>query len=290
MISNTPSDDTATTGRSVLLRTLVTSFAITAVLGATALFLDGKVGLEKTLTSLVFPLGSIWVLSAGWLLQSLLNGLKRSHWVPGCLWIALTACSSSTVVDPFTQYLESQVACFKPDTDPPLDALVVLGGGTSRGPGRAQASSSGDRVVYAAQLYHQGKTQRLITCGESHRPNQSHLGPAQETVEIWTALNIPPQAIDRLPGHNTYREIMALKRLMASEFAGRRVGILTSATHLPRALRLAQANNVGPLIPVAADYRWYARPKAFYECLPNAEALAQFSRCQKEIMARLVRR
>ena len=180
---------------------------------------------------------------------------------------------------------------FRPGQDPPLDVIVVLGGGTSSGPGRAQAGESGDRVLYAAQLYLQGQTAHLITTGEAQTVRGvQRPGPAQETVEIWTQLGIPASDISTLPGLNTYQEMLALKPALDADWSGRRVGLLTSATHLPRALRLAADQGLTDLIPLAADHRWVDRPKSIQECLPSAAALAQFTRCQKEFLARLVSR
>ena len=77
---------------------------------------------------------------------------------------------------------------------------------------------------------------------------------------------------------------------MGDKLAGKSVGILTSASHLPRAMRLAKARGLDDLIPLAADYRVTSSPKTFMSYIPSAGALDQFSRSQREIIARLVNR
>lgn len=252
--------------------------------------LHGKTGLEKILTLLSFPVGLMWLGLTGWVIHRL--GQRRWQAAVGaaCAWLLFTLLGSSPVSNALMRVLESRESSFQPGIDPDLDVLVVLGGGTRQGPNRAQAARSGDRVVLAAQLYLQGRAKRLITTGDSTPGlGGQRTGPQQHSIEIWRGLGIDEAAIGRLSGVNTYQEIQSLKALRA-ELAGQRVGLLTSAYHLPRAMRLARAAGLNELIPVAADYQSHVESYALVDLLPSAGAFDQIARCQHEILAYFVSR
>ncbi len=188
------------------------------------------------------------------------------------------------------RYLESIETVYQPGMDPPLDALMVLGGGTSAGPNRAEAANAGDRVLFAAQLYLQGNTHELLTSGSRLSESQSEPTTAIQATEIWNKLAIPPAAITQLEGENTFAEIQSLKSLMAERGSGQRIGLLTSAWHLPRAMRLARVAGLPNLIPVAADHEVRIEPRPIWQYLPSAENLERLERVQREMLARLVAR
>lgn len=289
---HTKSDPKLVRRTSPLVRTLLASLLLGGLLAGAGFLLHGPSGLEKTITKLVMPLGLSWLLLTGWILQSVWLGAWRTALLPSLLWILVTATSCEPISKQLTRYLESQISPTTLSRERPLDVVVVLGGGTNQGRTRAQAASSGDRVLYAAQLFHQGYTKQLITTGSATETllGESSPDPSAQTIEIWTALGVPREAIQTLPGINTYREIESLSKAMESELAGKQIGVLTSATHLPRAMRLAEARGLNTLIPIAADYRGATQDYRFQDFLPSADSLAQFSRCQHEIMAGFVGR
>ncbi|HBE66903.1 MAG TPA: hypothetical protein DDW52_02010 [Planctomycetaceae bacterium] len=216
-------------------------------------------------------------------LAAIANNARRTGFsLLGCS-VVLWFCGTSFLPNLLINSLEQSVAeVFEPEQDPPLDDLVVLGGGTTENDRRAQTASSGDRVVYAAQLYHQGHAKRLITTGS---PMGGRFGrkanPSEQTIDIWTKLAIPKSDISTLPGINTYQEIESVAGLPSDVLAGR-VGILTSAWHLPRALRLARSRDL-EVIPVAADYR--GLPRVRVGIVPTANNLQQLTQAQHEYMA-----
>ncbi len=276
---------------SISLRSsLLWAAAIALLLVALGFYFHGKIGAEKALTALVMPVGAIWLLLGGWMAQHAVRREVKQMLLPAGLWTLLTLCGSGPTSGFCLRYLETREVVFVPETDPALDVLVVLGGGTREGPERSEVASSGDRVVYAAQLFIGGYARRLITTGQAMDGLMGpRSDPSKQTIEIWTALGIPNESIDSLGGYNTFQEIENLKRRMP-EMKGQRVGILTSAFHLPRAMRLARAAGLDDLIPVAANHRANYQSLSFTAYLPSAEGLAEFSRCQREFMARLISR
>jgi uncharacterized SAM-binding protein YcdF (DUF218 family) len=154
-------------------------------------------------------------------------------------------------------------------------------------------------VLYAAQLFVTGRARRLITTGSViHEKFGSQSSPATQTLEIWRGLGVSEESIDTLPGINTAAELQALAEQIAATQQGDslsqsgplRVGLLTSAWHIPRAMRLARAAGLPDLIPVAADHKTRLQPQAIWDYVPSADSFFRLERCQKEFMARLVSR
>ena len=248
---------------------------ILAVCTSIGYYFHGRIGLEKVLTRFAYPLGAGWLLLAAWTFQFLLAFRIRSALIPLVCLIGLTLSSISPTVDLVVRYLEGQVEAYDPTSGEQLDAIVVLGGGTQEGPTRAEANHSGDRVLYAAQLYLQGHVRQLIsTGGNAIQPmlGEEIRGPADMTVEIWTKLNIPEEDIIVLDGLNTAQEFEAIKSHFESTELPARLGVLTSATHLSRAMRLAKNAGLSGLFPIAANHLAKQRStKTFADCLPAAE-------------------
>jgi uncharacterized SAM-binding protein YcdF (DUF218 family) len=275
---------------SPLLGTVLIAGLVAIALIVIATGVHGKVGLEKTVTFCVKPFGGFWLLFTGYCWQ---NFVRRKNVLSGLGilgWLVLTAAASGPVSGRLVQYLESRIEPPSLSADKPLGAVLVLGGGTGDAPHRAQVTAAGDRVVYGAQLYHEGKTRKLITSGQGIAiGSQEVRGPAMQTVEIWTKLGVPREAIITLDGINTYKELESLQALMDGALAGEPVGLLTSALHLPRAMRLAKARGL-EVVPIAADYRYQNRPFTVMDYLPGASALRDLEAAEHEVIAALVNR
>jgi len=281
---------TSTPRNSQLARTLASVLFFAGLLVMLAYFFDGKTGAEKTVTQLCFPVGLIWLLLTACLFHLMWCG----HWgrasLAGVGWLLFSVLGSAPGAHSCIRSLEYQFTSFAPGIDEELDFLVVLGGGTSQGPQRAQAGNRGDRLVLAAQLFHQGHAKRLITTGDSTAAfGKVRSNPRGHTLEIWHHLGIAPEHIGELNGINTYQEIQSLK-LLREEFPAARIGLLSSAFHLPRALRLAQAAGMSDLIPVGADYQAQVEPYLFVDFIPSALSFDQVARSQHEYMAALFAR
>jgi uncharacterized SAM-binding protein YcdF (DUF218 family) len=220
-----------------------------ALLSTPSLFI-----LQKVVSRLAMPPGLLWL--------ALLVGLAVAfHHAAGYRWALLgftviyTLAGNVWIGSTLLHRLEAQVQ-YAP-LEVPLDALWVLGGGTSLRPdGSPQLGPAGDRVTSAARLYHQGKVKRLLASGTSvagiQQAHARDLGA--ETATIWRELGVPAAAIQTVPGpRNTLEELAALSALVQTH-RWARVGLLTSAWHLPRALRHAHRHQL-VVIPVGSDFR-----------------------------------
>lgn len=238
---------------------------------------------------LVQPIGLGWLCYTAWI--TLWAYLQRGQhcYRHILLWCIIMLLTTSPLSGWCVKRLEAVNQEYDPQRHGDLDVLVVLGGGTRQGPLRAELAGDGDRVMYATQLFFQGHAKHLIATGDA-TPGVSRdvTSPREQTIEIWQQLKIPAEAISTIAGLNTYQEIQSLKAIWP-EIGHLRVGLLTSASHLPRAMRLARAQGL-ELIPVPADHDHSDQPLTFLDFIPSAGPLNQLAACQHEWMAWLVNR
>ncbi len=229
--------------------------------------------LAKFLGMLAMPTGLLWLGLLGatawaWRRQ---RGLGRFL---AALTVLFTLAGNLQLGHALMGRLERQVPPF-PDRDAPLEALFVLGGGTELDTaGAPLLGPSGDRVARAAQLWHSGRVRRLVASGAgSGGAHPRNLGA--ETRALWLGLGVPATAISMIeePCLNTRQEIRAYGRLRRKE-GWQRVGLLSSAWHLPRALALAQREGLA-MVPVPADQQGRIPPWQLWHLVPQEEGFRQ---------------
>lgn len=276
-------------GQIAFQRLLLTAVILGSLFVAMGLFAGGKSGAEKTIIRLTQPIGFGWLVLTAFCVQfSWVNGIRKAG-IPWLIWFVMMLVTTAPFAEWCVGRIESSVDAYRPERDGPLAAVVVLGGGTHEGPWRAELATAGDRVMYAAQLYLQNHTARLITTGDSSPGiSRDQSSPREHTIQIWKQLKIPEEAIGSLQGQNTYQEIQSLKMIF-DQFQGGRVGLLTSAMHLPRAMRLAKAQGLD-VVPLAADHICTSQPLTYLDFIPSAGPLNLLAACQHEFMAWFVGR
>ena len=166
--------------------------------------------------------------------------------------------------------------------------MIVLGGGTTTAPdGRGQLSRAGDRLRVAARLFHAERTPQLVVTGEHIAEISPGDGdPCQESAEILGQLLVPKDQIIQLPGRSTFEEIAAVAEWSERHPEFRRLGLITSAWHMPRALRLAEARGL-ELEPLPADFCGHRRPWTILSAIPNADGVILTQLALKEVLAGL---
>jgi uncharacterized SAM-binding protein YcdF (DUF218 family) len=140
---------------------------------------------------------------------------------------------------------------------PAVEVIVVLGGGTEPSqPPRpiTEINGAGDRVLYAAHLYHEGKSQLLLLTGGNIDYVGSRLvTPAQDMAELFSMLGVPPQALWLQPySRNTYEDAL-FSAQMLEEAGIQRILLVTSALHMPRSVALFEAQGL-EVIPAPTDF------------------------------------
>jgi uncharacterized SAM-binding protein YcdF (DUF218 family) len=254
--------------------------------------------LSKFLPPLVYPLGLAILLI---LLALLLHKRKRLRITTEILALFLLLLASNRwIAVSLARSLEWQ---YLPAGDiPSADAIVLLGGGTEPAlPPRPQAevNSAGDRVLYAAKLYHQGKAPAILASGGDITWLENSVStPAGDMENILQTLGVPAQAVwleDR--SQNTYENALYSAAILKQKGITR-VILVTSAMHMPRSMALFRAQGMDP-IPAPADFvvtrsGWAelsANPTAFLvNILPSASSLSLTTNVLKEYIGMLAYR
>jgi len=214
-------------------------------------------------------------------------------------WLVLTLGGNTWVSGMLARSLEAPYQDTNVLELEPMDVVVVLGGGTNtRLNGTPQAAASGDRITVAASLYHGGITNRLVCTGsQTFRSSPADLHPREEATAILMSLGVPKDALLEMRGNNTSEEMESLKKWLAENEAkndaeassSQRVGIVTSAWHMKRAMRLANDNGL-EVIAVPADF--YSEPFVPTPgwVIPSGHNLDLTAILVKEYLARIVGR
>jgi uncharacterized SAM-binding protein YcdF (DUF218 family) len=202
----------------------------------------------------LYPLGVASLL----LIITLIMIWRKSGWsaVPVVLALATILLSSNAwTTNQITKSLEWQNI---PQGDlPTAEAIVLLGGATRSKsyprPG-VDLSERGDRVVYAAQLYKQGKAPLMIISGgridwkDYGQPESSDI-----TTILTNDLGVPATAIIEEPDSlNTYENAINVQKILADRQI-KKVLLVTSAFHMPRSLRIFRKLKID-VIPAPSDY------------------------------------
>lgn len=261
-------------------------------------FVSGGTMVEKMLTGLASPVGFVWLALMGMVYFCM---LLRQTWpaMIGLLcWLVLTAGGNTFISQMLARSLESKYQDIKISELEPFDYVVVLGGGTNTNlSGRAQTNFDGDRVVVAAKMFHAGQAKNLICTGtQTFNTTPLDMHPREESAEILYSLNVPKQFVFQMKGDNTSQELENLKmwidqRRIVKPGNGSvpRIGILTSAWHLTRAMRLADDNGLD-VKPIPACFLSAPYAPSPNMVIPSADNLGISARMIKEYLARLVGR
>lgn len=236
--------------------------------------------LSKFLPPLVYPLGfvSLLLFTQFWL-------KKRPHLQRALLWLAcglLWLASNRWVANGLVYSLERQR--MPPAILPNADVIVTLGGGTNAAdaprpiPGLNEA---GERMVYAAYLYKQGKAPEILVSGGTITLLGNTASEASAMNFFLEMMQIPKTAIiweDQ--SLNTYENALYSKALLAPT-GKMRILLVTSAIHMPRSVLIFEQQGF-EVIPAPADFLitdadldWSRRPLSGWalEFVPQVEYL-----------------
>ena len=232
--------------------------------------------LQKVVAHLIMPAGLVWsaliVLTAmalvarRWRDGAVLAGLLVAYTLAGNVWFGCWLVGT----------IEREVLPAKRVDELPLfDAVFVLGGGTDLQPdGAPQFGGGGDRIAYAARLYLAGKANVLVASGLSLPGDDRNL--AAETHALWRGFGVDQRAIEVVNKGLITRDEIGLYQELAAKRGWRRIGLVSSAWHLPRALALCRAIGLA-VTPLPCDARSRPFPAWFVYLIPQDRG---FSRVQ----------
>lgn len=269
---------------------LLLTFVAALFVGAVGL-VSGPRMVERLLVALASPVGIVWCLL---ILMVYFCLLTRQAW-PALIgfagWLILTVAGNQFVANWLIGTLESPYQDVNVFELEPFDTVLVLGGGTNTTiQGNPQLSYSGDRVAMAARLHHAGMAKQLICSGtKTFRNSPQDMHMRDEAAELLVGLGVPNDSILRMEGENTSQEIANLKTWIDKSGTQGRIGVITSAWHLDRTMRLARANKI-ELTPIPADFLTTPITPSPSMVVPSPGNLLVTSRACREYLASLVGR
>lgn len=252
--------------------------------------------LENYLTVNALPVGLIW---NGAVVVALVH-LSRRRFARLAIVAALAIPFWTFGYAPLSRALVQTVEDEYPAKNPasfkePLRAILMLGGCANRLPnGRPQVNCEGQRIVATAEFWHAGKTEWIVTTGKRSEDENDQRDGSLIARDLLVGLGVPEEKILRIAGRNTAEEISSMSDLIESPPAPMadsegEVGLVTSAFHMPRAMKLAKTQGLD-VIPLPSGYRAGHRAWTPSDLVPNAEALHLNSILAREFLARLVGR
>jgi len=253
--------------------------------------------LSKLLPLFVYPLGlaSIMLLAA---LLSRRDSRATKILITTAL-IILWLCSTTGFSNFLARSLEWQ---YTPSSDiPTAQVIVLLGGGTEPAVAprpAAEVNGAGDRVLYAARLYKEGKAPLILLSGGNITwQNGGATTPAEDMAEIMDLLSVPAEALLlEIESLNTYENaVMAWEILVERDI--NRILLVTSAMHMPRSVGVFEKQGF-EVIPAPVDYSVTEEEPAengtngiagkLLDVIPQASALSLTTNAVKEYIGMLV--
>ncbi len=152
----------------------------------------------------------------------------------------------------------------------------MLGGGITAGPPTGpypDLGAAADRVWHAARLYHAGKAPRLILSGGRMAWQGERLSEADALRRFLTDLGVPAATLLSEDRSRSTRENARYSAELLQAHGFRRVLLVTSALHMPRALATFRAAGVDA-IPAPTDFEVLPEPFHPLRWLPDAQAHA----------------
>lgn len=204
------------------------------------------------------------------------------------LWVVATPLVATALAYP----LERRFPAVLAEQAPQADAIVLLGGGLSgaRPPVRPSFNLRGgaDRVWHAAALFKAGKASWLLVAGGNQPGTEGVEVEAEAMRSMLLTLGVPAAAI-RMEGLSRSTAENARQSLGLIRAVGaKRVLLVTSAMHMPRALRIFEAELSGSgvtLLPASTDVK--ALPDSLHPLgrwLPDADSLRTSTAALKEYL------
>lgn len=171
------------------------------------------------------------------------------------------------------------------------DVLVLLGGGVNLPDLPRQFAELGpgaDRLLLAHRLFNAGKTERIWLSGGNLLNDDGKQSEASLTKAILQSWGIPSEHILLEESSRNTAENALYFANAAEENQWESILLVTSASHMPRAMEQFQRLGIKP-VPLSADH-WVTReePRTVSLLIPQADALNRGSKAIREYIGRAV--
>lgn len=191
--------------------------------------------------------------------------------------------------------LEARYPPVPVEATPAADLILVLGGAVAAAQPPLQPhinlGSAADRVWHAGVLYRAGKARWVLLSG-GNQPGFEHVQPEAEAMrQLLRGMGVPDSAMRLDTRSQTTRENARYSMQIVRQLGVRRVLLVTSALHMPRALAIFRETfqDMGvTLIAATTDAEALGGERdPLSQWLPNANSLAWSTRAIKEYMGLL---
>jgi uncharacterized SAM-binding protein YcdF (DUF218 family) len=201
-------------------------------------------------------------------------------------------CGNGWLVGGLTKQLEWKY--LPSDPVPIADCILVLSGGVdSQIPPRPtiEIGEAGDRILYSAHLYRNGKAPLIICAGGSGTGGIRPRSYAEDMAELLQTLNVPQEVIIlETKSENTHEHSQNLMPIFQQR-GFKKILLVTSAMHMTRSIGVFKKQCPGiEFIPAPTDFRctekqtitpWYRKLVA---AIPTPKNLLNFSEVMHEYL------
>lgn len=228
--------------------------------------------LKKFLGGLLMPVPLVLLLLV-W--AALMLSRKKTRWTGAVFALLATALLFVSSYAPLTNQiiapLEQEYPAYQVASKP-ADYVAVLGHShvsSESQPLTSQLSPTGVvRVTEGIRIYRLNPGSKLVFTGYSANDSEP-VSYAEKSKQLAIALGVPKTDILTFDGaHDTAAEA----ELLATNFSNKRLVLVTTASHMPRAMLLC---NAAGLHPVPAPTNFLSKPVQSKLLFPNAKTLAK---------------
>ncbi|WP_409307484.1 envelope biogenesis factor ElyC [Pectobacterium sp. B1J-3] len=242
--------------------------------------------LKKFVGSLLQPLPLLLLLiGAGLLLLWFTRHQRMGKTLILISWLILTLFSIQPIADRLLLPLENRYPTWQAD-QPRADYIVVLGGGYTYNadwaPSSNLISNSLPRVTEGIRIYHANPGAKMIFTGAAAQGNP--ISSAQTAAWVAESLGVPSRDILLVDtARDTEEEAIGTAKIVGQQ----PFWLVTSANHLPRAMRFFQAEGLHPMPAPANQLAITTVLNPWEKIFPSAYYLSHSERAWYETLGRV---
>jgi len=241
--------------------------------------------LKKIVSAFAMPLSMVLLL----LLFAMFLYLRRSRLTFVCLFTAtalLFIASFSPVSAPFIAQYENQYPAYQ-ESEQPVDYIVVLGCGhasNAKLPVTSQLyGCSLERMIEALRIYNLHPEARIITSGYGGSDKTAN---AEKVKQALVSLGVPEA---KITAEGRPRDTEQEAQLISPIISDKQSVLVTSASHMPRAINYFYAQGVNPIAaPAGFHVKNIDQERDWRSYVPGAGTLKQTTAAWHETLGRAV--
>lgn len=241
--------------------------------------------LKKIVSALAMPLSMVLLL----LLLAMLLYLRKSKLTFACLFTAtalLLLTSFPPLSDRFMAQYESEYPAYK-KSEQSVDFIVVLGCGHGSNQNLPATSElygcSLERMVEALRIYNLHPEAKIITSGYG---GSDKISNAEKVKQALVSLGVPEA---KITAEGRPRDTEQEAQLISPVITGKQSVLVTSASHMPRAINYFYAEGINPVAaPAGFKVKNNNRELNWKDYTPDARTLKQTTAAWHETLGRAV--